>query len=269
MAASADLLCVDLEHHSDYSFMGFTCTIQLTIVPKPSHEGAWEPDRFRTVVIDSLALRSHVGSALVGPFTDPRIVKIFHGADSDAQWLHRDFGLHVVNLFDTHRAARKLPELRRFSLAYLLQEILGVNVDKGPQTADWRVRPLPDVMLRYAALDTLYLPVLWHILRSRLLEEGGAEILLKVASESCAVAMKLYEKPQLGAGELSRLQSRLHGSFAFDKMERLAKWRLKTAATEDVSPAMVAPLRVMQVSQSTVEFFCCLEINSCVGAASM
>jgi exosome complex exonuclease RRP6 len=34
-------------------------------------------------------------------FTAPRIVKVFHGADSDVLWLQRDFGLYLVNLFDT------------------------------------------------------------------------------------------------------------------------------------------------------------------------
>ena len=36
-------------------------------------------------------------------FTNPDIVKIFHGADWDVKWLQRDFGIYVVNMFDTYQ----------------------------------------------------------------------------------------------------------------------------------------------------------------------
>ena len=54
-------------------------------------------------------------------FTDPSKVKVLHGADSDILWLQRDFGLHIVNMFDTGQASRVLG-LPRFSLAYLYKQ---------------------------------------------------------------------------------------------------------------------------------------------------
>ena len=36
-------------------------------------------------------------------FTDPEVVKLFHGADWDIKWLQRDFGIYVVNMFDTYQ----------------------------------------------------------------------------------------------------------------------------------------------------------------------
>jgi len=41
-------------------------------------------------------------------FSDPKILKVFHGADMDVVWLQRDFGVYVVNMFDTGQAARCL-----------------------------------------------------------------------------------------------------------------------------------------------------------------
>eukprot|EP01047_Picozoa_sp_COSAG01_P090396 COSAG01_NODE_22254_length_864_cov_1.193464_1_plen_92_part_00 len=38
---------------------------------------------------------------LLPVFSDPAVVKVLHGADSDIVWLQRDFGLYIVNLFDT------------------------------------------------------------------------------------------------------------------------------------------------------------------------
>lgn len=56
-------------------------------------------------VIDTLKLRSKM-HILNSSFTNPKIVKILHGANSDIPWLQRDFGLYIVNLFDTGQASK-------------------------------------------------------------------------------------------------------------------------------------------------------------------
>jgi exosome complex exonuclease RRP6 len=67
--------------------------------------------------------------------------------------LQRDFGLYIVNLFDTGQAARVLA-YPSASLAYLLEAHVGYAADKRYQLADWRLRPVPDDMLAYARADT-------------------------------------------------------------------------------------------------------------------
>jgi hypothetical protein len=67
----------------------------------------------------------------------------------DILWLQRDFGIYVVNMFDTGQACRVL-EMQQFGLAFLLSSICGIQVDKKYQTADWRMRPLSAEMLLYA-----------------------------------------------------------------------------------------------------------------------
>ena len=56
---------------------------------------------------------------------------MLHGADSDIQWLQRDFGVYVANLFDTGQAARVLG-FPSAALAYLLSRFCSVKV---PDTA--------------------------------------------------------------------------------------------------------------------------------------
>lgn len=56
--------------------------------------------RHEDFLVDTLALRSHI-QVLRSPFANPEILKVLHGADSDIVWLQRDFGLYIVNLFDT------------------------------------------------------------------------------------------------------------------------------------------------------------------------
>lgn len=66
-------------------------------------------------------------------------VQVFHGADSDIQWLQRDLCLYVVNMFDTYQAGLLL-SLPKLSLAYLLKTYCNVDANKHFQLYDWRTR---------------------------------------------------------------------------------------------------------------------------------
>lgn len=90
-----------------------------------------------------------------------------HGADMDTKWLQRDFNLHIVNLFDTHKASRILG-MAKFSYAFLLQYYCRVDTDKTYQRADWRMRPLSPEMLLYARMDTHYLLPIYDLMRTDL-----------------------------------------------------------------------------------------------------
>ena len=72
-------------------------------------------------------------------FTDPNIVKVLHGAQMDVLWLQRDFGVYIVNLFDTYHASNVL-DFGKHSLAHLLKHYCDVDADKKYQLADWRLR---------------------------------------------------------------------------------------------------------------------------------
>lgn len=57
-------------------------------------------------MIDSLALKNDL-EMLNTWTTNPNLVKIFHGCDSDIKWLQKDFGIYLVNVIDTFRIAQK------------------------------------------------------------------------------------------------------------------------------------------------------------------
>jgi exosome complex exonuclease RRP6 len=118
-------IAVDLEHHDYRSYLGFTCLIQIST-------------RTEDFVIDALKLRGQL-HLLNDPFANPNIVKVLHGAQYDIIWLQRDFGIYIVNLFDTYHASHIL-EMGGHSLAFLLQSYCNVSTDKKYQLADWRVR---------------------------------------------------------------------------------------------------------------------------------
>lgn len=96
-----------------------------------------------------------------------------HGADSDIVWLQRDFGVYVLNLFDTGKASRVL-QLSSHGLAHLLEAFCGVKANKAYQLADWRQRPLPPDMLEYARMDTQHLLQIFDKVHSLLADRPGA-----------------------------------------------------------------------------------------------
>jgi exosome complex exonuclease RRP6 len=93
---TAKEIAVDLEHHSYRSYSGFLCLMQIST-------------REEDFVVDAIALRDEL-EVLNEVFTDSKIVKVFHGADSDIVWLQQDFNIYVVNLFDTFHASKLLGE---------------------------------------------------------------------------------------------------------------------------------------------------------------
>ncbi|OMJ21696.1 Exosome component 10 [Smittium culicis] len=170
-------IAIDLEHHNYRSFMGFTCLIQLST-------------RYKDYIIDSLEVRSELYKLNIVT-ADPSRIKVFHGAESDIEWLQRDFGVYVVGLFDTYHAT-KILNYPKHSLAYLLQTIPKVNSDKKYQLADWRIRPLTADMLNYARADTHYLLEIFDVLRKELMSVDNG--LNNVINKSKTTALRIFEK---------------------------------------------------------------------------
>uniref|UniRef100_A0A8B9FHY7 Exosome complex component 10 n=1 Tax=Amazona collaria TaxID=241587 RepID=A0A8B9FHY7_9PSIT len=222
---------LDLEHHSYRSFLGLTCLMQIST-------------RTEDFIIDVLELRSDM-YILNETFTDPAVVKVLHGADSDVEWLQKDFGLYLVNVFDTHQAARLL-NLGKNSLDHLLKVYCNVDADKQYQLADWRIRPLPEEMLQYARDDTHYLLYIYDKVREALWEKGNElptqlEIVWQRSKDIC---LKKYIKPLFTDEsylELYRRQKKHLNTQQLSAFRLLFAWRDKTARQEDESTGYVLP----------------------------
>ncbi|XP_067423512.1 exosome complex component 10 [Emydura macquarii macquarii] len=222
---------VDLEHHSYRSFLGLTCLMQIST-------------RMEDFIIDTLELRSDM-YILNETFTDPAIVKVLHGADSDVEWLQKDFGLYLVNMFDTHQAARLL-NLGRHSLDHLLKLYCHVEADKRYQLADWRIRPLPEEMMQYARDDTHYLLYIYDKVREALWEKGNGQPtqLQVVWQRSRDICLKKYIKPIFSEDsylELYRRQKKHLNTQQLTAFKLLFAWRDKMARQEDESTGYVLP----------------------------
>ncbi|XP_026571642.1 exosome component 10 [Pseudonaja textilis] len=222
---------LDLEHHSYRSFLGLTCLMQIST-------------RTEDFIIDPLELRSDL-YILNETFTDPAIVKVLHGADSDVEWLQRDFGLYLVNVFDTHQAARLL-NLGRHSLHHLLKLYCDVDAKKQYQLADWRIRPLPEEMVFYAREDTHYLLYIYDRVREALWEMANEQPtqLQVVWQRSRSICLKKYTKPIFTDDsylELYRKQKKHLNTQQLTAFRLLFAWRDKMARQEDESTGYILP----------------------------
>lgn len=166
----------------------------------------------------------------------------------DIQWLQRDFGIYVVNLFDTYHAA-KLLGFAQLSLAFILRHYCQVFADKQYQLADWRIRPLPEQMINYAREDTHYLGYIYEMMKKDLKMKGtGDNLLSAVWQNSRLVCLKRYRIPPITAEshlELYRVSKKIFNERQLYALKELFAWRDRIAREEDESTGFVLPKHMM------------------------
>lgn len=96
---------------------------------------------------------------------------ILHGSDNDLRLMYRTYHFVPSRMFDTMWAARLLG-YTAFGLNDLLSKLLGIQLDKGSQKANWARRPLTQRMINYAYNDSRHLRPLADLLRGQLEEKG-------------------------------------------------------------------------------------------------
>lgn len=230
---------VDLEHNQYRSFQGLTCLMQIST-------------RTEDFVIDTLKLRIHIGPHLRELFKDPTKRKVMHGADRDIIWLERDFGIYVCNMFDTGQASRVL-KMERYSLEHLLNHFCGVEANKQYQNADWRIRPLPHEMIKYAREDTHYLLYIYDLMRIRLLRpsaesESSDPPLIEVYKRSYDICTQLYEKELLTDTSYLHIYGMQDAELNAQQLavaSGLYEWRDVVARAEDESTGYVLPNKTL------------------------
>ncbi|OQU91824.1 hypothetical protein SORBI_3001G253100 [Sorghum bicolor] len=106
-----------------------------------------------------------------------------------------------IDFLSNHNQASRVLQMERNSLEHLLLHFCGVTAKKEYQNADWRSRPLPDEMIKYAREDTHYLLYIYSydLMRQRLQRESTFEndLLLEVHKRSNEICLQFYEKELL------------------------------------------------------------------------
>ncbi len=216
---AAPWVAVDTEADSLHAYPEKVCLIQISTVSGD-------------VIIDPLAGFSL--DPLLDALSGHEL--IMHGADYDLRLLRKHHEFTPSAVFDTMLAARLLG-VRQFGLGSLVESFLGVTLEKGPQKANWAMRPLTERMERYARNDTHYLKPLADRLRTELAAKGR----LAWQQESCARLIADTGKTREPNGDTDW---RIKGSHVLGRpglavLRELWRWREREAVAANKPPFFV------------------------------
>ncbi len=185
-----------------------------------------------TMLIDPVACQDLSG--LDAALADAEVV--LHAASQDLPCL-AELGFRPRQLFDTELAGRLLG-FPRVGLGALVESVLGWTLEKGHAAADWSVRPLPDELLRYAALDVELLVELRDALAVMLATQGKTEW---ARQEFAAVLAAKPPGPRPDPWRRTSGIHRVHSRRGLAIVRELWEERDKIAQRRDMSPGRVLP----------------------------
>ncbi len=177
-------------------------------------------------LIDPLAITEI--DALIDFMVNPDVVKVLHSASEDLEVFQQWLGVLPAPLFDTQRAAALLG--RGFGMGYraLVDDICGVELDKGETRSDWLKRPLTQSQCNYAGQDVTHLLTLWHTLSAECEQAGKTQWVFsdgEDAANALASNAGQYYKKIKSAWKLDERQ------LAF--LVAISDWREHTARHKD------------------------------------
>ena len=150
---ACEFLALDSEFHRTNTFYPQAALLQFN-------------DGKHTFLIDPLAISDF--SPIRDLLTAPDIVKVVHAASEDLLVFNQLIGVLPRPLFDTQVAASLLGHGLSVGYSNLVNDLLGVELDKGQTRSDWLQRPLSDSQLKYAEQDVVHLASIYLKLRAEL-----------------------------------------------------------------------------------------------------
>lgn len=216
---SASWVAVDTEADSLHAYPEKICLIQISTA---------SGDR----IVDPLA-GFGIGSLLSALAQHDLIM---HGSDYDLRLFRKHHQFVPKAIFDTMLAARLLG-ITQFSLSNLVEKFLQVKLEKGPQKANWAMRPLTPRMEAYARNDTRFLKPLSDQLRAELQAKGR----LEWHSESCARLVKDCARvPEADPDQIWRIKgSHRLSRPALAVLRELYHWRDREALRANKPPYFI------------------------------
>ncbi len=156
-ARSTGVLAIDTEFLSGKTYYARLCLLQVAA-------GDF------SAIIDPFEMTDF--GPLVDILLDERIMKVMHAAYQDMELLTRLCGRSPTPVFDTQIAATLAGFPSQIGYARLLEDLLGVRIDKTESYTDWSRRPLTAKQVEYALDDAIYLLPAYTKLCERL-KPGG------------------------------------------------------------------------------------------------
>ncbi len=212
---TAPWIALDTEFMRETTYYPILCLIQV---------GTQE----QCACIDPLKL-DHI-EPLLDLIYQPEMVKVLHASRQDMEIFFNQRGTLPQNIFDTQIAAPLLGYQDQIGYGKLVEELLGVKLEKSHSRADWSHRPLSSAEIDYAADDVIYLAQLYPKMVTALKEKNRLEWL---NNDFMALSSsELYTNNPDEMWLKVKAANRLNGK-QLSIVQHLAKWREMTAIKEN------------------------------------
>jgi ribonuclease D len=190
--------------------------------------------------------RKGAGTALIDPIGCPDLSELSAALQDDEWVLHAasqdipclaEIGMVAPRVFDTELAGR-LAGFERVGLGAMVENVLGLRLEKGHSAADWSTRPLPESWLVYAALDVEVLVELRDALEQELRDQGKLEL---AAQEFEAVRLAPPAGPRTDPWRRTSGIHRMRNRRQLAAVKAMWEVRDAMARRRDTAPGRILP----------------------------
>ena len=215
-AAKFDFVTIDTEFLRETTYWSKLCLIQAATIEQ-------------AVIIDPL-----VNGLDLSPFysllSNESIVKVFHAARQDIEIFVKSSGKVPSPSFDTQIAASVCGFGDSISYNNLVQQIVGVQIDKSSRFTDWSVRPLSEKQLNYALADVTYLRDIYLNLQQKIIKLNRSSWVEDENKTLEAIDTYIVE-PQ---NAYKRMKMKVNKPRDYAAFKLLAQWREEKAQQRNV-----------------------------------
>jgi ribonuclease D len=160
--AKSRFIAVDTEFMRENTFWPDLCLIQVA----DEHEAA---------AIDPKADGIDMKPLLDLMTENDQVLKVFHAGGQDIEIVHNLTGKTPYPLFDTQIAAMALGQGEQVGYSNLVDQWVGITLDKGARFTDWGRRPLDKRQIDYAIGDVTHLSRIFPMMLDKLMKTGRGD----------------------------------------------------------------------------------------------
>ncbi|MCH8685294.1 ribonuclease D [Pedomonas mirosovicensis] len=158
------------------------------------------------------------------------VLKVVHAGGQDLEIFHGLTGRVPAPLFDTQIAGMALGYGEQVGYQQLIEQTLGVHLNKGARFTDWSRRPLEQRQLDYAIGDVTYLAQAFPKLLDRLKATGRGEWLDEEMARLLDPSSYTIDPEQVWR----RMKLPNRNAEVLGRLKALAAWREREAQTKNL-----------------------------------
>jgi ribonuclease D len=215
--SKSSFVAIDTEFMRENTFWPDLCLIQIA----DEHEAA---------AVDPKAEGLDLRPLLDLMTENDEILKVFHAGGQDIEIVYNLTGKTPFPLFDTQVAAMALGQGEQVGYSNLVDQWLGITLDKGARFTDWARRPLDKRQIDYAIGDVTHLSKIFPMMLEKL-HKTGRGAWLDQEMERLADPKNYAQEP----GEAwKRVKIASRKPEVLGRLRALAAWREHEARTKNL-----------------------------------